>query len=178
METTINNQASLQVSESGTVDLSRAPKWLQEKRHRSCCKQAYCYAIAMLLGATEFSDEGHTGDNIRRQTELDLEAVGLTLEDIHAKVSNQGNNIKKAWGGLPGGYCTAHTLNLAVKEYLGADDVANGVKKTKVMTTYFHRSSNRLSRLSDLQKELQVAVNQPPQTSNTVCWHYTHDSMN
>ena len=46
------------------------------------------------------------------------------------------------------------------------------------MTTYFYRSSNRLSRLSDLQKELQVAVNQPPQKGNIVRWHYTHDSMN
>ena len=133
---------------------------------------------AMLVGATGFSGEHHTGDNIRRQTELDLESVGLTFEDIHAKVSDQGSNIKKVWGGLPGGYCTAHTLEFAVKEYLEADGVANVVKKTKGMTTYFHHSSNRLSRLSDLQKELQVAVNQPPQTGNAVCWHYTHDSMN
>ena len=31
----------------------------------------------MLIGAAGFSDECHTADNIRRQTELDLESVGL-----------------------------------------------------------------------------------------------------
>ena len=46
------------------------------------------------------------------------------------------------------------------------------------MTAYFHSSGNPLSRSSDLRKELQVAVNQPPQTGNAVRWHYTHDSMN
>ena len=51
----------------------------------------------MLIGATGFSGEHHAGDNIRRQTELDLKSVGLTFEDIHAKVSDQGSNIKKAW---------------------------------------------------------------------------------
>ena len=133
---------------------------------------------AMLIGATGFSGERHTGDNIRRQTELFFEYVGLTFWDIHAKVSHQGSNIKKAWAGLPGGYCTTHTLELAVKEYLEADGVANVSKKTRGMTMYFHRSSNRLSRLSDLQKELQVLVNQPPQTGNAVRWHYKDDSMN
>ena len=132
----------------------------------------------MLIGATGFSGEGHTSHNIGGQTQLDLEFVGLTFEDIHAKVSDQGSNIKKAWGGLYGSYCTAHTLRLAVKEYLEADGVANVVKKTKGMTTYFHRSSNRFSKLSDMQKDLQVAVNQPPQTGNAVCKHYTHGSMN
>ena len=100
---------------------------------------------AMLIGATGFSGKRHTGDNIRKQRELDLESVGLTFDNIHAKVSDQASNIKKAWGGLSGGYCTGHTLELAVKEYVEADAVANVVKKTKGMTTYFHRSNNRLS---------------------------------
>ena len=133
---------------------------------------------AMLIGATGFSGEGHTGDNIPRQGELDLESVGRTFEKILARVSDQGSYMKKAWGGLPHGYCTAHTLDLAVKEYLEADGDVNGMKNTKGMTTYLHRSGNCPRRLSDLQKELQGAVNQPPQMSNAVCCHYTHDSMN
>ena len=111
---------------------------------------------AMLVRATVFSGECHTGDNIRRQTELGLESVGLTLEYIHAQVSDQGSNIKKPWGGLAGGYCNAHTLELTVKENLEADCVANVVKDTIGITTYLERSSNRLSRLSDLQKDLRV----------------------
>ena len=114
----------------------------------------------MLIGATGFSGERHAGDNNRRRIDLDVDSVGLTFEDIHARLSDQGSSIKKAWGASPGAYCTAHTLKLAVKEYLEAGGVANVV--TEGITTYFHRSSNRPSRLSDLQKHLQVAVNQPP----------------
>ena len=239
IENTVDNQASLQVTDSGTVDLSTAPKWSQEKRHRSCRKLAYwlcrkkrsvhlvtdeefhdfCMEIsaqkfdscsekeinrqvlemvatgnlhnkktvsilkadgikpsmasdiwsdgdvslmgtmlyyidadwtglhAMLIGATGFSGERHPCDNIGRQTVLGLGSVGLTFEDTHAKVSDQGGNIKKAWGSLPGRCCTAHTLELAVKEYLEADGVADVVKKTKGMTTCFHRSSRRSCKL-------------------------------
>ena len=65
-----------------------------------------------------------------------------------------------------------------MKEYLEADGFADVVKKPKGMTTYLHHSDNPLSRLSDLQKELQNDVNRPQQTGNAVRWHYTHDSMN
>ena len=207
MEKTMNDQASLQVTKTGTVDLATAPNWSHKKRDRSCRKLAYwlctkkrplhlvtdpefqdfCMEIsqkvdscsekemdkqlleivatrnlhnkktlsslnadgikpsmaseiwsdsdvslmgtmlyyidgdwiglhAMLICATDFSSERHSVDNTRRQTEVDLESVGLTFDDIHAKVSDQGSNIQKAWGGLPRGYCIAHTLELAVKE--------------------------------------------------------------
>ena len=69
-------------------------------------------------------------------------------------------------------------LELAMKDYLEAEGVADVFRKTKGMTTYFNRLSNCLSRLSHLQKELQVAVNQPVQTVNAFHWYYTHDSMN
>ena len=90
----------------------------------------------MLIGATSFLGERHSGYSIRRQTLLDLESLRLTFDGMYAKVSGQGSNIKKAWGGLPGGYPTTHTLELAVNEYLEADGVAEAVKKTKGMTTY------------------------------------------
>ena len=55
----------------------------------------------------------------------DLLTVGLTFEDIHAKASDQGSNIKKAWGGLPGGYCVGHTIEMAVKEYLQSEGISD-----------------------------------------------------
>ena len=61
-----------------------------------------------------------------------------------------------------------HTLELAVKDYLKADGVVDVVKKTKGMTSYFHRSSHCLSRLSNLQQELGAGKNQPPTTGNSV----------
>ena len=48
--------------------------------------------------------ERHTGVAIRKQTETDLENVIRVFEDIDAKVSDQGSNMKKAWVGLPSGY--------------------------------------------------------------------------
>ena len=133
---------------------------------------------AMLIGCTGFTGERHTGKNIRKQTMEDLLTVGLTFEDIHAKVSDQGSNIKKAWGGLPGGYYVRHTIQLAVKEYLQSEGISDVVQKAKGMTTYFHRSGNRLDRLADVQKRFDMPQRNPPQTGNSVRWHYTHDSMN
>ena len=93
--------------------------------------------------------------------------------NIHAKVSDQGINIKKAWGGLPGGYCVGHTIELAVKEYLQSEGISDVVQKAKGMTTYFHRSGNRLDQLADLQKRFDMPQRKPPQTGNSVRWHYT-----
>ena len=98
--------------------------------------------------------------------------ASLTFADIHAKVSDQGSNIKKAWGGLPGCYCVGHTIELAVKEYLQSEGISDVVQKAKGMTTYF------LDRLADLQKRFDMPQRKPPQTGNSVRWHYTHDSMN
>ena len=133
---------------------------------------------AMLISCTGSTGARHTGDDIRRQAVDDPATVGLTFEDVHAKGSDQGNNIKKAWGGLPGGYCVGHTIELAVKDYLQSEVISDVVQKAKEMTTYFHRSSHRLDRLVDLQKQLDMPHRKPPQTGNSVCWHYTHDSMN
>ena len=52
------------------------------------------------------------------------------------------------------------------------------VQKAKGMTTYFHRSGNRLDRLADLQKRFDMPQRKPTQTGNSVRWHYTHDSLN
>ena len=75
------------------------------------------------LAAMDLQDSGTLVMPYEKQTKDDLENVGLKFEDIHAKVSDQGSNIKKAWGGLPGGYCVAHTLELCVKEFLDAPGI-------------------------------------------------------
>ena len=71
---------------------------------------------AMVIGCTGYTGARHTGDSIQKQTVDDLATVGLTFEDGHAKVSDQGSNIKKAWVALPGGYCVGHTIELAVTD--------------------------------------------------------------
>ena len=54
---------------------------------------------AMLTGCTGFTGARQTGDNIGKQTMHDLATVGLTFEDVHDEISDQGSNIKKAQGG-------------------------------------------------------------------------------
>ena len=123
---------------------------------------------SMLIGCTGFTGERHTGENIRKQTMEDLLTVELTFEDIHAKVSDQGSNIKKTGGEFPGGYCVGHTIELAVKEYLQGEGICDVVQKAKGTTTYFHRSGNRLDWLADLQKRFDMPQRKRPQTGNSV----------
>ena len=127
---------------------------------------------AMLIGCTGFTGARHTGDHIRKQAVDDLATVRLTF-----KPSDQGSNIKKAWGGLPGGYCVGHTIELAAKNYMQSEGISGLVQKAKGMTKYFHRSSHRLDRLADLQKRFNMPHRKPPLTGNSVRWHYTNDSM-
>ena len=68
----------------------------------------------VLLNCTGVAAESHTGEAIRQQTVEELDRVGLAFNDIHAMVSDQGANIKKAWGGLREGYCAGHTLELSL----------------------------------------------------------------
>ena len=131
----------------------------------------------VLIGCTGFTGERHTGEIIKAQTALDLESVGLTFDDVHAKVSDQGSNIKKAWGGLPGGFCVAHTLELCVKIFLSAAAVAAVLVKVKGMTGYFHHSAARLEKLKEVQKRGDLPQNKPPRTGNAVRWHFSLDLM-
>ena len=50
----------------------------------------------MLIGASSFWGERYSGDNIRQDTVNDLQLMGLTLNNIRAKRSEHGRNIKKA----------------------------------------------------------------------------------
>ena len=46
--------------------------------------------------------------------------------------------ITKAWGGLPGGYCVAHTLELCVKEFLDAPGIYEVLKKSQEHDYFDH----------------------------------------
>ena len=64
-----------------------------------------------------------------------------------------------------------------MKEFLDAPGISEVLKKTKGMTTYYHRSANRLADLRAIQKNEGLLETQPPVTRNSVRWHYSHDSM-
>ena len=122
----------------------------------------------VLLNCTAFTGEMHIGEAIRQQTVEDLDRVRLTFNDILTKVSDQVSNIKKAWGGLPGGYCACHTLELSVNVYLKSPGVCNVVQKLKGITTFLHRSGHRLTNLKGIQKRLDLEETRPPKTGNSV----------
>ena len=128
----------------------------------------------VLLNCTRFTGERHTGEAIRQQTVEDLDRVGLTFNDIHAKVSDQGSNIKEAWGGLPGGYCVCHMLELSVNVYSKSPGVCDAVQKPKGITPFLHRSGHRLINLECIQKRLELEEKRPPKTGNSFHWSYTH----
>ena len=121
--------------------------------------------------------KANQADEAFRAASDQLNCVGLTFSDSHAKVSDQGTNIKKAWGGLPGGYCPCHTLELSVNVYLKSPGVCDWVQKLKGITTFLHRSGHRLTNLKGIQKRLDLQETRPPKTGNSVCWTYTHQSQ-
>ena len=51
---------------------------------------------AMLTRCTGFTGARQTGDNIGKQTVDDLASVGMTFEDVHDEISDQGSNIAVA----------------------------------------------------------------------------------
>ena len=110
----------------------------------------------VLLNCTGFTGGRHSGEALLQQTVKDLDRVGLTFNDIHAKVNDQGSNIKKAWRGLQGGYCACHTLELSVNVYLKSPGVCNVVQKLKGITTFLHCSGHWLTNLKGIQKRLDL----------------------
>ena len=54
----------------------------------------------MRMEGTSLSAERHTGEAYRKQMVVDLEFFALTFDDIHAKVYDQRNKIKKPLRGL------------------------------------------------------------------------------
>ena len=131
----------------------------------------------VLLNCTGFTGERHTGEAIRQQTVEYLDRAGVTFHDIHAKVGDQGSNIKKGWGGLPGGCCACHTLKLSVNVCMKSPGVCNVNQKLKGITTSLHRSGHRLTTLKGIQKRLGLEETRTPKTGNSVRWSYKHQSQ-
>ena len=85
--------------------------------------------------------------------------------------------MKKAWGGLRGGYCACHTLQLSVNVGLESRGVCDVVQKLKGITTCLSRSGYRLTSLKGIRKQLNLEETRPPETGNSVRCSYTHQSQ-
>jgi hypothetical protein len=87
-----------------------------------------------LLSAEPFQGS-HTGEAIDEKTLEAMKAAGTQGEDLHSEifhcVSDNGANIVKGWKGFDGGFCAAHTPELAVNNFLGDEAVKPTVKKIK-----------------------------------------------
>ena len=92
-----------------------------------------------LLSAEPF-EGSHTGDAIEAKSVAAIKAAGIGADlkeedDIYTEifhcVSDNGANIVKGWSGFDGGFCAAHTAELAVNTFLDDDAVKPTVKKIK-----------------------------------------------
>ena len=96
-----------------------------------------------LLSAEPF-EGSHTGDAIETKSVAAIKAAGIGADlkeedDIYTEifhcVSDNGANIVKGWSGFDGGFCAAHTAELAVNTFLDDDAVKPTVKKIKGICT-------------------------------------------
>ena len=108
-----------------------------------------------LLAAYPFSQEAHTGEAIEvtAKKELAKYNIGTFIEDdagdveedtvedcVHAKVTDNASNMKAAFKGYEGGFCSNHTIQIEVVDFLDSDVIAPTMKKMRGLSHHLHRS--------------------------------------
>ena len=82
---------------------------------------------------------------------------------VHGKVSDNASNMAKGWAGFKGGFCVAHTLELAVHKYTQHDGVAPTFARMRGIVGYFHKSTNGIQDLQGIQTRLKLPLQRPIQ---------------
>jgi hypothetical protein len=123
-----------------------------------------------LAAATPFGRTRHTGDAIDQLTidalkrgGLEWSSQGTVYDGIHGKVSDNASNMAKGWAGFDGGFCNAHTLELAVHKYTDHKDIKPIFSRMRGIVGYFNKSTNGTQDLAAIQKELGMPVRKPIQ---------------
>ena len=131
-----------------------------------------------LCGAIPFSGEAHTGANMSVATNISLMNMGIGREAtdtipginpkdaIHAKVSDNGSNMKVAWNEFHGGYCACHTAKLCVDVFVNHPAVAGTFIKAQKTAQHFNKSVKAADKLKSLQTRLKIPTSKPPQGNN------------
>jgi hypothetical protein len=130
----------------------------------------------LLAGAVPARLDSHTGEWVVEQTEEALGKIGLTLDDIHRALRDNGANMVKGWGGLNDSGCKCHTTALSTGCYTGHEDVSNLISKGRTQTTCLHQSTISMVRLNDIQKELGQKPSKPVADCPTR-WSSTFNAM-
>ena len=71
--------------------------------------------------------------------------------------------MAKGWSAFPGGFCVAHTLELAVHKYTKHDDIAPTFARMRGIVGYFNKSTNGIQDLQQIQKRLNLPITRPIQ---------------
>ena len=122
--------------------------------------------IELVVAATPFSDESHTGPAIEEKTEaaFDRAAIlGLQHERVFLAVSDNGANMVAGWMPFGGGPCAVHTMQLSVNMYLQHEAVKPTRDKQKGITAHFNKSTgvDGLNGLQKCQRQCQATCPAP-----------------
>lgn len=134
----------------------------------------------MLAGAVPCSKDRHTGDYICEISNDAWAATGIAspIEELFARVSDNGANMIKGWQDGFQTPCCDHTLELSVKMYNQHREICPTVEKGRGLVGYFNSSvvgcKDREAGLHKCQQSAGLPVGRLTQDVKTR-WRSTHD---
>jgi hypothetical protein len=140
----------------------------------------------LLVSAEPFSKERHTGDKIDEKSVAALAEAGIPIKDgtdidygaVWLALSDNGSNMKKGWRGFDQGFCAAHGTEREVLKLYTRAGVKELIAKPKGISTHFHHSPHTaIPQLHKEQRSAELRESRPPNTGNSIRWHFTHDQL-
>ena len=136
-----------------------------------------------LAGAVPCNSDRHTGEHIAELSNEAWSETGIKkpVEELFARVSDNGSNMIKGW---PEGFqipCCDHTIELSVNLYTGHDYIAPTFEKGRGQVGYFNMSNIGYTEegvgLHACQRSAGAPENRLTQDVKTR-WRSTHDMAN
>lgn len=114
----------------------------------------------VLVAVVPFAGDRHTAENVAERTTEALKNVGFTDPALQVMtfISDNGSNVKKAWGDWPQFFCACHTLNLTVQAFLGQPGIVEAFRKGRSLIAYFHRSVLANNQLRQIKRSMGTSA--------------------
>ena len=135
----------------------------------------------MVLAATPFNKERHTGVAIDDKTRDACVEAGLPHDVLHGvffPVSDNGANIVKGWSGFGRGPCCVHTVQLSVKLFLDHPEIKPTREKQRAIVKHFSQSTgiDGLGAFHECQRKQNLPEHEFIKDCDTR-WSGAHDQM-